>query len=109
MSEQDKRLALNEAMFREINERLESQIVVSGDSDDQLSVICECADPDCTDRLALTIQEYEEVRSDSRQFVVAPGHECLDVEDVVGRNDRYEIVRKTGVAGEFAARLEPSR
>ncbi len=108
MSEQDKRLALNEAMFREINERLESQLPVSSDADDQVSVLCECANPDCTDRITLTLNEYETVRSNPRQFVVAPGHECLDIEDVVDRNDRYEIVRKTGVAGEFAARLDHS-
>jgi hypothetical protein len=105
----EERLARNEAMFREINERLESKIVVSSGGNDQLSVLCECANPDCTDRIALTVDEYETVRSNPRQFVVAPGHAYLEVEDVVSRNDRYEIVRKTGVAGDFAARFDPSQ
>lgn len=107
MNEQDKRLALNEAMFREINERLESRLPVSTDGEERLTVICECADADCTDRVLLNLDEYAQVRSDGRQFVITPGHERIDVEEVVLRNDRFEIVRKVGRAGEIAELLDP--
>ena len=100
MDEEEKRLALNEAMFREINERLESQLPV--DRDNRLSVLCECADADCVERIELTPEEYAGVRRQSRQFILAPGHEVLEIEDVVNRNDRYEVVRKKGDAGEIA-------
>ena len=107
MDEQAKRLALNEAMFREINERLESRLPVSADGEDRLTVICECADADCIERISLSLDEYAQVRSDGRQFVVAPGHERVAVEEVVLRNDRFEIVRKVGKAGEIAELLDP--
>ncbi len=108
MDESEKRLALNEVMFREINERLESRIETFAGGETQLTVLCECVDPDCTLRLTLTADEYRRVRSDPRQFVVAPGHELLDVEDVVFRTDRYEIVRKSGLAGAIAAQTSGS-
>ncbi len=100
-----KRLALNEAMFREINERLESRLPSAGET---ISILCECASRDCAERITLTTDEYSEVRSDPRQFAVVPGHECVNIESVVVQTDRYEVVRKTGVAGDFAALLEPS-
>jgi hypothetical protein len=108
VAEQEKRLALNEALFREINERLEARIPVAVAGDERLAVLCECADADCTERIPITPGEYEAVRSDPRQFVVVPGHECVNVENVVSSNDRFEIVRKTGVAGEFAELLDPT-
>ncbi len=104
MGEEEKRLALNEAMFREINERLESQLPV--DRDNRLSVLCECADADCVERIELTPEEYASARAQSRQFILAPGHEIIEIEDVVSRNDRYEIVRKKGYAGEIAKRTD---
>lgn len=106
MADREKRLALNEALFREINERLESRIPVATAGESRLAVLCECANPDCTERIQIATAEYAAVRSDSRQFVVVPGHEFVDVEEVVTRNDRFEIVRKTGVAGEFAELLD---
>jgi hypothetical protein len=79
-------------------------VATAGES--RLAVLCECANPDCTERIQIATAEYAAVRSDSRQFVVVPGHEFVDVEEVVTRNDRFEIVRKTGVAGEFAELLD---
>ena len=106
MDARERRLALNETMFREINERLESRILVdTGDPEPELMVLCECANPDCTERVTLSPDEYEQVRADSRQFVIVPGHEYVDIEEVVYRSDRYEIVRKTGAAGNLAARI----
>ena len=103
MDAREKRLALNEAMFREINERLESRLqTFTREGQPQLTVLCECANPDCTERLTLTPDEYEHVRSDTRQFVIAPGHEYIDIEEIVSQTDRYEIVRKTGAAGNLA-------
>ena len=104
MGEEEKRLALNEAMFREINERLESQLPV--DRNNRLSVLCECADADCVERIRLTPDEYASVRGRSRQFILVPGHELLEIEDIVSRNDRYEIVRKKGDAAEIAQRTD---
>jgi hypothetical protein len=104
MSDREKRLGLNEAMFREINERLESQL--PADRNDRLSILCECADPDCTQRISVTPDEYAAARARPRQFLLVPGHELTEIEEVVNRADRYEIVRKQGDAGKIAEQTD---
>jgi hypothetical protein len=101
----EERLARNEAMFREINERLESRIQNFTDGEAELAILCECADPDCTDRIRITPDAYEAVRRDGRRFIIRPGHERLEIEEVVERNDDYEVIRKRGVAGQVAEQL----
>jgi hypothetical protein len=97
-----KRMAANEAFFRELNERLEERT-----PDSELSVIvCECADEDCAQRLTLSRSEYEAVRSDPTQFVVAHGHVATQIEVVVTSTDRFEVVRKLGVGAQVARRLD---
>ena len=94
------RAAINQSLFREVNERLEE--VMS-----KLSMfhdfICECADPACTKTVSLTHDEYQTLRTSPIQFAVLPGHVLPDVERVVGANERYEIVEKVGRAGEVAS------
>jgi hypothetical protein len=98
----DQRLAANEVFFRELNEKLERQT----DGADTLIVVCECAEPDCAQRLELSRSEYEAARSEPTVFVVAHGHVVPEIEEVISRNERFELVRKTGVGREVAIRLE---
>ena len=91
MTSRQERLAKNEALFREVNERVKD--VAAAAEGDLIDFICECGDDDCTQVVALTQTEYEKVRADPRQFVVIPGHELPDVEDVAGQADRYLIIR----------------
>jgi predicted metal-binding transcription factor (methanogenesis marker protein 9) len=106
MTAQEKRLALNEALFRETNERVEERVRLFIGDEEQFGVICECASLDCKERITMSKDEYALVRSDPAQFVVKPGHLVQDVEEVVVRNDRFEIVRKRGVAAEVAEFLD---
>ena len=46
--------------------------------DGLLPALCECADPRCTTVVRVTPRQYEAVRSDSRWFLNAPGHELND-------------------------------
>ena len=101
-----KRLALNEALFRETNERLEERVRLFVGDEELFGIICECASLDCNDRITLSKEEYAVVRSDPAQFAVKPGHTIEDVEAVVLRTDRYEIVRKRGVAADAAEFLD---
>jgi hypothetical protein len=103
MSEQEKRLGLNEAMFREINERLEAQLPT--DRNNHLSILCECADPDCTTRIEISPDEYHAARAKPRQFILVPGHELVEIEEVVRRTERFELVRKHGEAGAVAEQV----
>jgi hypothetical protein len=103
MEGRERRLAENESFFRAINERLEEQ---APDSAPSLIVICECANADCAQRIPITHAEYEAVRRESVQFLVAPGHAEPDIEEVVRQAEAYEVVRKRGLAGEVAEDLD---
>lgn len=103
------RAAQNQSLFREINERIAElneafvELVPMGDW------VCECADQSCTAPIELTIPEYEAIRSHPNRFLVLPGHEVLDVEDVVETYDRYFIVTKTGGGAAVAIQKDPRR
>jgi hypothetical protein len=101
----DERIGLNEALFRELNERAVER-EIGGRGAQSLEIYCECADLDCIERIVLTAEEYAAVRSEAAQFAVRPGHEVRDAEDVVTLNDRFEIVRKRGDAGDVARSLD---
>lgn len=102
--DRERRRAQNELLFRELNERLrevaERTGILAGAGD--AAFLCECADPDCTQRLRLTREEYEEARGDRRTFLLAPGHEAVEIERVVADRGGYLLVRKTGEAGQMA-------
>ena len=61
----------------------------------------------CFERLALTVEEYERVRRDGTHFLVAYGHEDIEIEHVIGHRDGYVIVEKDGVAGIVAQDDDP--
>jgi hypothetical protein len=106
MTAQEKRLALNESLFRETNERVEERVRLFVGEEEQFGIICECASLDCKERVTVSKDEYDSVRSDPAQFVVKPGHTVDDLEEVVMRNDRFEVIRKRGVAAEVAEFLD---
>lgn len=106
MATSEKRLALNEALFRETNERLEERVRMFVGEEELFGIICECASLDCNERITLTKDEYVDVRADPTQFAIKPGHTIGSVEEVVVRTDRYEVVRKQGVAAEVAEFLD---
>lgn len=106
MSEREKRIATNEALFREVNERLEERVRVAVGDRTTLTVLCECADPECTERIVLTAADFEAAHADGSQFVVRDGHVATDVEDIVSRHGDYLVVRKRGLAGEIAEALD---
>jgi hypothetical protein len=104
-TDREQRIALNEAAFRIANERmLEWEERHREDLEDYL---CECADPDCHARVPMTRAEYESVRKDSLHFLIVPGHEVPDVEDVVERHERYAVVEKPTGLSAIAERTDP--
>ena len=103
----EERIGLNEAVFREVNERIES-LAESFDLGSQpLDLICECGDASCVQRIQMTHAEFEELRSDSHQFATHPGHEIPDVESVIAQRGSYNIVKKDrGIPQEVAERTD---
>jgi hypothetical protein len=85
-----RRLAHNEALFREVNEEIESHRVSAGPA----TYVCECTDTACAAELQLTADEYAAVRAGDARFVVAPGHVLPAIEHVVARTDDHTIVEK---------------
>jgi hypothetical protein len=50
---------------------------------------------------------YEDTRGAPDLFLVAPGHELPDIEDVVREGDGFQVVRKRGAAARLAERTDP--
>ena len=106
MDERDRRLAQNEALFREVNERVETLAHQHG-ANVPYEFLCECANADCTFRITLPLSVYEKVRADAQQFVVLPLHYTPEVEELVVEEDAYWVIRKTGDAGDYVEQLDP--
>jgi len=100
-------MAENEVRFRALNERLRSGSDSWGPGEGVLELVCECADEDCVHAIRLTPRDYEAVRSDETQFMVVPGHERSEAEDVVAERGGWLVVRKRGEAAALAAETDP--
>jgi hypothetical protein len=96
MSERESRLALNEAMFRDVNERVEDMTKTFASDTGTFEIVCECADAACTERLSVATGVYERARSDATHFLLSPGHEDATFERVVETFDSYVVVEKEG-------------
>jgi len=108
MSSREERIGLNEAVFREVNERIEDLAETFQLKEELLDLVCECGDAGCVRRISMTRAEYEELRSEPHQFAVHPGHEYPDVEAVVDRRKGYDIVSKSkGAPERIAERTDP--
>jgi hypothetical protein len=115
------RRARNEALIREVNERIAEVDKAAEEGafapeESFFEFICECGGDDselgCKEHVRMTIQEYEEVRSQDDRFAVYPGHEKEVVEWVAVRNERFVVVGKRPKAEPFVEddpRGAPSR
>jgi hypothetical protein len=90
----EERMALNEALARDTNEMVE-RIAGRWSDFEPMVFRCECARDDCQERIRLTREEYESVRSEGTRFVVVEGHVEPQVERVVGHIREYPLVEKT--------------
>ena len=98
------RLARNQVLFREVNERLREMML------DHLADLtefqCECSNPECTETVPLWVAEYERVRSRPNQFVIVPDHDLAQIERAVWVCDRFFVVAKTK-GSDYAAKTDP--
>ena len=100
-SERFERQARNEALFREVNERIaelgESAPDVTPDGLHEF--MCECGvEGGCGQMVRMPLDVYERARAQDDRFVVRPGHETPDIEYAVEWTDDYVIVDKVGMA-----------
>ena len=103
MKSREDRIARNETLLREVNERVKEVVPSEGG----IQFICECGDEACIEQVTLTVEEYERIRSDPVQFFVKPGHQIPEVEEVVEEHDHYLLVRKHVEEQDIARQTDP--
>ncbi len=105
------RIGRNDSTFRDANEQIRAKAREHlTDLDQPIPFICECADEECATFVPLALAEYEEIRKDSRQFLVVVGHERAEgLVEIVSTNHNHLVVRKSGRAGEVAEAMDTRR
>jgi hypothetical protein len=105
------RAAKNQSLFREVNERVNEIGQYPGSKSYAETAICECANPECSEEVSLTAEEYESLRAHSTCFAVAPSdeHVFADVERIVEKHEHYWVVEKIEQAAWVAQKLDPRR
>jgi hypothetical protein len=104
MDERARRIGENEAVYRAVNEKIQTLNESFGTLAESMTIVCECGNLSCAEQIRVDPGTYERVRADPTQFVVVPGHELEDVEQVIEQNDAYAIVRKRPGTPEQVAR-----
>lgn len=63
---------------------------------DNLKILfnCECSNPDCKERIPLTLKEYELLHTKRARFVIKKGHDEPSVEKVKATGSGMAIVDK---------------
>jgi hypothetical protein len=87
------RIADNETTFRRVNEAREPG---AGPA----AYVCECGRLGCTELVELSHGQYEAVRTSFERFLLVPGHEEPDADEVVEDHGHYLVVVKIGEARE---------
>jgi hypothetical protein len=84
---------MNEALFREVNERID-QLQADAAGVNTFTIVCECGALDCTERFLITSDEYRGLRQDVHRFAVVPGHERPELERAIEQRAGYTVVEK---------------
>jgi hypothetical protein len=103
----EEHLARNEALFREVNERVAevaTHFIEVETHTEPVDFTCECGRRDCAEQITMTLAEYESIRAEPTRFAVAPHHEQLEVETVLERHPTYFVVEKRDEDAETIAR-----
>jgi hypothetical protein len=103
---QEQRFGLNEAVFREVNERIEgiSKLFRWGNGE-PLDLVCECRNATCARHIEMSRADYQALRSEETHFALYPGHADIEIERVIASHPGYEVVAKRGPAAEVARDL----
>lgn len=94
MDERDERLVKNEALFRQVNERLREIGESFGLVAEHAEFVCECPDAACTARISMALEEYERIRGRPAHFFMVPGHQRPEIEEVVEEHEHYLVTVK---------------
>lgn len=92
MNQEAVRIGTNEAIFRNVNERI-AESAERFDAE-TAEFVCECADSSCTSRIEASLDTYERTRQEPTLFLLVPSHVDERVERIVERRKRYAVVEK---------------
>ena len=107
MSSSLERLARNQGLFREVNERINA-LNEFGAQAERFSVVCECGQDTCGDVIQVDSDFYESVRAQSDRFIVVDGHVLPEIEEVVEQHEGFAVVDKHhGIPEKIAAQTDP--
>lgn len=93
MSPREERAIRNEELFREVNLTI-ARLEERHDTGELLPLVCECSQTGCAVAIEVDMATFASVRKQPLQFLIASGHEKLDVESIVERRKGYLIVEK---------------
>lgn len=100
-----RRAAAAEINGRQVNEAIEPR----GRPEGTAVFVCECGHLGCSETVEIPVVEYEEVRTDFDRFLVVPGHEIEEVDEVVERRRGYLVVIKVEPDARAMARASDER
>lgn len=103
--ETKRRVASNEAVFRDVNESIASGRWPGENAAGAFR--CECAQLGCDVLIDVPVSEYERVRANPRRFIVAVDHQAPEAEAVVEAFEGYLVVEKRGEGGRVAEETDP--
>jgi hypothetical protein len=87
------------ALFRNANDQLRRRYAELALEAGLVPFICECANTRCTRTMRLTLTEYDDAHRQPRRFVIVPGHERLDGEQLVREEARFSVVERLPAGG----------
>jgi hypothetical protein len=96
MSPREERAIRNEELFREVNAHIADLEERSRDVyfEEPLPLVCECSRTGCAAPIEVAPATFRRVRGHPLQFLVAVGHEELEVETIVESGSGYLVVEK---------------
>jgi len=105
MDPRTERVGKNEAVFREVNERINE---VTREKTDEY--LCECGYANCTETVQMTVADYEDLRADPTRFALLPGHEVPHWRERPHRDNGATVQRRSGRRSvDFADGYVPSK
>jgi hypothetical protein len=110
VSATEERVGRNEALFREVNERIRdvSGTLESVGGSSAVEFVCECSRSECHASIELELAVYERIREHPARFLVAIGHLWSpDAERLVEEHGSFWVVEKVGDAAEAAEEADP--
>ena len=88
----------NELVFKQLNQQVKQAAEVMLPNRQRrefpLKFYCECSNESCTERIMIPLEDYAMLHQNIRNFMVLPGHQQSDIEQVVSDQGKFVIAKK---------------